>query len=263
MKPGYVGVEALSRAVPVQSSIQKTFVGRSPTEIARAIAASHGWLLLGDELVGSDGLVIAPTLEAAAEGMMRLGWYGQGGAAIEWSVFADNTTVNGLILAAAVTVQAGCGVWEPPRLAETEPSAEEPVDPRPREDNSAAIDVPAPAAITRRPGRSRKATAPMHRTTVEYPQETLTRMKLAALAQQTSVGDLVRAEIGPALKKPTQLAEAAKAFINVKGIRTTIDIDQAQHRRLKTLAAEKGVTVQALILAAIAGWHDETAHGTA
>ena len=61
----HVSPEILAAAAPVQSSLQQTFEGRSHTEIARLIAKDHGWLIFGDMLLATDGLVIADSLEAA------------------------------------------------------------------------------------------------------------------------------------------------------------------------------------------------------
>lgn len=110
---------------------------------------------------------------------------------------------------------------------------------------------PAPTDRPRR-GRPRKAAAaPMHRTTVVYPDHVLLAMKLEALRDKTSVGEIVRAALAAEAKAPARLAEAAEPWVNAPGARTTIDIDDKLHHKLRVLAAEKRVTVQSLILAAL------------
>ncbi|WP_293310533.1 hypothetical protein [Mycolicibacterium sp.] len=91
----------------------------------------------------------------------------------------------------------------------------------------------------------------MTRTTVLYPDAGLTALKVAAVHAGTSVGELVREAIGGGLKTPARLAATAVEYVRVAGVRTTLDVDVDTHRRLKILAAEKGVTVQSLILAAV------------
>lgn len=113
----------------------------------------------------------------------------------------------------------------------------------------------APAAARR--GRPRTHAAAMTRTTVLYPDAGLTALKVAAVHEGTSVGELVRAAIGAGLKTPARLAATAAEYVRVAGVRTTLDVDTETHRRLKVLAAEKGVTVQSLILAAVHHAHPE------
>ena len=114
---------------------------------------------------------------------------------------------------------------------------------------------PAPAAARR--GRPRTHGGPMTRTTVLYPATGLTALKVAAVHARSSVGELVREAIAAGLKTPARLAATADAYLRVAGVRTTLDVDVETHRRLKVLAAEKAVTVQSLILAAIHHAHPE------
>lgn len=97
----------------------------------------------------------------------------------------------------------------------------------------------------------------MHRTTVTYPAPLLLGLKTAALNRGTTLGELVRDAITAAFATPDRLAAAAAANPRVTGTRTTLDLPAEQHRRLKVLAAENGVTVQALVIAAIAHTHPE------
>ncbi|AYE99694.1 hypothetical protein C0J29_32565 (plasmid) [Mycobacterium paragordonae] len=96
-----------------------------------------------------------------------------------------------------------------------------------------------------------------HRTTVTYPAPLLLGLKTAALNNRGTLGELVRAAIAAALTTPDRLAAKAAANQRVTGTRTTLDLPAEQHRRLKVLAAENGVTVQALVIAAIAHAHPE------
>ena len=98
-----------------------------------------------------------------------------------------------------------------------------------------AVTDPAPAAARR--GRPRTHSAAMTRTTVLYPD--------AGLPAWTA------ATFSGGLKTPARLAATAVEYVRVAGVRTTLDVDVDTHRRLKILAAEKGVTVQSLILAAV------------
>lgn len=134
------------------------------------------------------------------------------------------------------------------RAADVFQTVEPPAAPAP-EPAPGLVD-PAPADRPRR-GRPRKAAAPMHRTTVVYPDHVLLAMKLEALRDKTSAGEIVRAALAAESKAPARLAEAAEPWVNAPGVRTTIDIDDALHRRLRVLAAERRVTVQSLILAAL------------
>ena len=118
-----------------------------------------------------------------------------------------------------------------------------------------AVTDPAPAAARR--GRPRTHGGPMTRTTVLYPATGLTALKVAAVHARSSVGELVREAIAAGLKTPARLAATADAYLRVAGVRTTLDVDVETHRRLKVLAAEKAVTVQSLILAAIHHAHPE------
>lgn len=120
-----------------------------------------------------------------------------------------------------------------------EPPAEPAAEPRP------AADRP------RRGGRPRKNTGAVHRTTVVYPDDVLTRMKVESVTAGGSVGDIVRAALAAQAKAPARLAEEAAAWVGVAGVRTTIDLDDALHRKMRVLAAERRTTVQALILAAL------------
>jgi len=97
----------------------------------------------------------------------------------------------------------------------------------------------------------------MHRTTVVYPAPLLLSLKTAALHGGATLGDMVRAAIASALKTPARLADDATKHQRATGTRTTLDLPTEQHRRLKVLAAENGVTVQALVLAAVARTHPE------
>lgn len=101
------------------------------------------------------------------------------------------------------------------------------------------------------------ASAAMHRTTVTYPAPLLLALKTAALKSGGTLGELVRAAITAALMTPDRLAASATANPRVAGTRTTLDLPAEQHRRLKVLAAENGVTVQSLVIAAIAYTHPE------
>jgi hypothetical protein len=96
-----------------------------------------------------------------------------------------------------------------------------------------------------------------HRTTVTYPAPLLLGLTTAALNSGGTLGELVRAAIAAGLKEPSRLASAAAAHQRVTGTRTTLDLPTEQHRRLKVLAAENRVTVQALVIAAIAHTHPE------
>ena len=104
----------------------------------------------------------------------------------------------------------------------------------------------------RRPGKAASAT---HRTTVVYPPAVLLELKRTALNGGTTVGELVRAALAAGLKAPARLAEAAADHVGTTGTRTTIDLAADQHRRVKMLAAERGVTVQSLVLAAVFDAH--------
>lgn len=99
--------EFLDIAKPVQSTLQTTFQGRSHTEIARAIAKDHGWMFLGDSLVSGDGLVIADTIEKAAEVMLSLGWFDPSGAYINWHTFGPTKPSN------AATLHVAVGDYDP------------------------------------------------------------------------------------------------------------------------------------------------------
>lgn len=118
-----------------------------------------------------------------------------------------------------------------------------------------AVAEPGPAVARR--GRPRTHAGAMTRTTVLYPDAGLTALKVAAVHAGTSVGELVREAIGDGLKTPARLATTATEYVRVAGVRTTLDVDAGTHRRLKILAAEKGVTVQSLILAAVHHAHPE------
>lgn len=117
--------------------------------------------------------------------------------------------------------------------------------------------VADPAPVVARRGRPRTHTGAMTRTTVLYPDAALTALKVAAVHAGTSVGELVREAIVGGLKAPARLATTAGEYVRVAGVRTTLDVDADTHRRLKVLAAEKGVTVQSLILAAVHHAHPE------
>ena len=114
----------------------------------------------------------------------------------------------------------------------------------------AADTFQAPAAEP--PAAEAAPVAAMHRTTVVYPAAVLLSMKTAALHGGGTVGEQVRAAIKAGLKAPAALAREAAKYQRAVGTRTTLDLDTATHRRLKMLAAEHGVTVQALVLAAVA-----------
>lgn len=107
-----------------------------------------------------------------------------------------------------------------------------------------------PAAVAASP-------AAMNRTTVTYPAPLLLGLKTAALTSGGTLGELVRAAIAASLTTPDRLAAEATAHQRITGTRTTLDLPTEQHRRLKVLAAESGVTVQALVIAAIARAHPE------
>lgn len=98
---------------------------------------------------------------------------------------------------------------------------------------------------------------PMHRTTVTYPAALLLALKTTALQGGGTLGELVRAATAAALKTPDGLAVEAAAHQRVTGTRTTLDLPTEQHRSLKVLAAQNGVTVQALVLAAVARAHPD------
>lgn len=98
---------------------------------------------------------------------------------------------------------------------------------------------------------------PMHRTTVTYPAPLLLALKTSALQGGSTLGELVRTAIAAAIKTPDRLADEAAAHQRLTGTRTTLDLPAEQHRNLKVLAAENGVTVQALVLAAIASAHPD------
>lgn len=97
----------------------------------------------------------------------------------------------------------------------------------------------------------------MHRTTVTYPTALLLALKTTALQCGATLGELVRGAIATALKAPGGLAAEAAAHQRAAGTRTTLDLPTEQHRSLKVLAAENGVTVQALVLAALARAHPD------
>lgn len=90
----YVAVEILLLARPIESSLQKTFIGRSHTEIARHIAKDHGWLMFGDLILDTNGFIIAETLESAAAGMLALQWFEASGIDINWHVFGPTKPAN-------------------------------------------------------------------------------------------------------------------------------------------------------------------------
>lgn len=115
----------------------------------------------------------------------------------------------------------------------------------------------ARAADTFQTSAATEMVGSMHRTTVVYPAPLLLGLKTAALHGGGTLGDLVRAAITSALKTPARLAGEAATHRRVAGTRTTLDLPTEQHRRLKVLAAETGVTVQALVLAAVARTHPE------
>jgi len=115
----------------------------------------------------------------------------------------------------------------------------------------------ARAADTFQTPAAAEPTAATHRTTVTYPTPLLLGLKTAALNGGGTLGELVRAAIAAALVTPDRLAAAAAAHQRVTGTRTTLDMPTEQHRRLKVLAAENGVTVQALVIAAIAHAHPD------
>ncbi len=71
-----------------------TFVGRSHTEIARLIAFDHGWRLYGDQVIESDGAVVAATLEEAARKMLALDWFDPSGAGIYRHHFGGTKQTN-------------------------------------------------------------------------------------------------------------------------------------------------------------------------
>lgn len=89
-----VSAEILALARPIESSLQKTFIGRSHTEIARLIAKSHGWLMFGDLILDTNGLVIAETIESAATGMLTLQWFEASGIAINWHILDPTKPAN-------------------------------------------------------------------------------------------------------------------------------------------------------------------------
>lgn len=129
---------------------------------------------------------------------------------------------------------------------------------RPSGDQPAAraaetFQTPDPGVAARR--TAGKRATPMHRTTVVYPPAVLLGLKLAAVRGSSTVGEQVRAALAAGLKTPAKLAAAASDHVGVPGTRTTIDLDAEQHRRLKVLAAERGVTVQSLVLAAVLDAH--------
>lgn len=54
------------------------------------IARYHDWRVAGDSLLAPDGMVIAPTLEAAAAAMRTMGWFDPDGSAILWHQFTQD-----------------------------------------------------------------------------------------------------------------------------------------------------------------------------
>ena len=90
------------------------------------------------------------------------------------------------------------------------------------------------------------------RATVVYPAPQLRRLKITAVRQRKTLGELVRGAVTAALESPDRLVEAAAAQPRAAGARTGLDLPAAQHHQLKMLAAEHGVTLAALILAAVA-----------
>lgn len=105
---------------------------------------------------------------------------------------------------------------------------------------------------TRDPNAARPRSSKMHRTTVVYPPGVLHGLKIAAIRDRSTVGDLVRAALTAGLMDPGRLAVAAEDYVGVRGTRTTIDLPVDEHRRLKMLAAKRGVTLQSIVMAAIA-----------
>jgi len=119
----------------------------------------------------------------------------------------------------------------------------------------AAAVAAAGDAEPRRRGRPRRTGLPPQRTTVVYPADVLQALKIEGIRGRVSVGELARDAIAAGLRAPARLAEAADAYVGVAGTRTTLDLPAEQHRKLKVLAAEKGVTVQSLVLAAVVQAH--------
>jgi len=107
------------------------------------------------------------------------------------------------------------------------------------------------------PAAAAEPPAAMHRTTVTYPPSVLLGLKTTALNGGSTLGELVRAAVSAALTTPDQLASEAASNQRLTGTRTTLDLPAEQHRRLKVLAAEHGVTVQALVIAALARAHPD------
>lgn len=115
-----------------------------------------------------------------------------------------------------------------------------------------AADTFQSPAATDPPARS------THRTTVIYPAPLLLGLKTAALNRGGTLGELVRAAVASGLEtSPVRLVDDAGKYQRTAGTRTTLDLPAEQHRRLKMMAAEHGVTVQALVLAAVLRAHPE------
>ena len=70
------------------------FVGRSHTEIARLIAKTHDWQLLGDAIIEPNGQVVADNLEELARKALTLDWFHPTGVHINWHHFGGTKAGN-------------------------------------------------------------------------------------------------------------------------------------------------------------------------
>jgi hypothetical protein len=90
------------------------------------------------------------------------------------------------------------------------------------------------------------------RTTLHLLPAMRTALKRRALDLDTTMGHLIRAAIGSGLQEPAALAGASMVHRGASGgVRTTLDLPRAVHRRLKRLAADEETSLQALVVAAI------------
>lgn len=66
----------LSESRPVTAPHYTELVDHGATELARIVAARHGWRLTGrDVLVDEQGERIAPAIERAGSAMLEMGWF--------------------------------------------------------------------------------------------------------------------------------------------------------------------------------------------
>lgn len=61
---------------------------RSPTEVARIVAAERGWSFVeGGALIDREGVSVAPSIEDASRAMISLGWiHARSGVAVDWGI---------------------------------------------------------------------------------------------------------------------------------------------------------------------------------